>query len=108
MHAGSSHRLRTDGHYLVSTRGCKLYYSDSKIPPDKIAAVKAFKKMFADIEALKAAMGSSKVSESAKAYSKSKASLTAYLQEVELPDLSDVRYANPTTACFFKCEDAAP
>ena len=35
--------------------------------------------MFADIEALKAAMGSSKASESAKAYSKSKASMNTYL-----------------------------
>ena len=64
--------------------------------------------MFADVEALKAAMGSSKASESAKAYAKSKASLEAYLDEVELPELSDVRYATPDTACFFKCEDAAP
>ena len=39
---------------------------------------------------------------------KSKASLNAYLEEVELPDLADVRYANPDTACFFKCEEAAP
>ena len=64
--------------------------------------------MFADLEALKAAMGSSKASESSKAYAKSKASLNAYLEEVELPDLADVRYANPDTACFFKCEEAAP
>ena len=60
------------------------------------------------VEALKAAMGSNKASESSKAYAKSKASLNAYLDEVELPDLSDVRYANPAAACFFKCEETPP
>ena len=64
--------------------------------------------MFADVEALKTAMGSSKASESSKAYSKSKASLNAYLSEVELPELTDERYMNPATACFFKCEETPP
>jgi len=77
---------------------------DSKIPPDKIPAVKEYKKMMADVEALKKAMGGSKPSEASKAYAASTASLNVYLDAVDLPTLGDARYSDPSTACFFKCD----
>ena len=80
---------------------------DSKIPPDKIAAVKLYKKMMTDVEALGKAMSSGKADKAAKAYAVAKVSMEAYLEEVELPELSDPRYDNPGSACFFKC-DADP
>lgn len=78
---------------------------DSKIPPDKIPAVKAFKVALADFEGLSKATSSGKAEAAARAYGKSKASMAAYLEEVELPELSDGRYKDPSTACFFKCEE---
>ena len=33
-----------------------------------------------------------------------KETLNAFLDEVELPALGDVRYETPDTACFFKCD----
>lgn len=77
---------------------------DSKIPPDKIVAVKLYKKMMTDVEKLGKEMSSGKADRSAKAYAVAKVSMEAYLEEVELPELSDPRYNDPGSACFFKCD----
>ena len=77
---------------------------DSKIPPDKIPAVKSYKKMMKDLDKLESAMSSGKASEATKAYATSKASLEAYLEAVELPGATDPRFDDPA-ACFFKCEE---
>jgi hypothetical protein len=52
---------------------------DSKIPPEKIPAVKDYKKMMTDVDKLKAAMATGKAAEAAKAYAASKTSLNAYV-----------------------------
>jgi hypothetical protein len=76
---------------------------DSKIPPDKIAAVKDHKAMMASADKLKAAMNSGKPTEAAKAYAAATAALNVYLETVELPAIGDPRYDHPETACFFQC-----
>ena len=75
---------------------------DSKIPPDKIPAVKDFKAMMTVVEKLKGAMASGKPTEAAKAYAVATAGVNTYLEAVELPALGDPRYADPATACFFQ------
>ena len=62
---------------------------DSKIPPDKIAAVKAWKAMMKDLDGMKAAKGD----KFAAAATKASTSMNAWLEEVELPPLGDARYA---------------
>jgi len=80
---------------------------DSKIPPDKIPAVKDYKKMMGGVEKLKAAVSSGKAADAAKAYAASTDSLNLYLDAVELPAIGDSRYDNPDTACFFQCGEEA-
>lgn len=91
--------LKSSGYLLAVA-----FKIDSKIPPDKIQAVKEYKKMMKDVDALKQAMGG-KPTEAAKAYAASKLTLCTYLDEVELPPLTDARYKDPASACFFKCDE---
>lgn len=78
---------------------------DSKTPPDKLATVKAYKKMMAEIEKLKAALGKPK--EAKAAYAAAADKLDVYLELVELPARTDARYEKPETACFFQCGEQA-
>jgi len=79
---------------------------DSKIPPDKIQAVKLYRSMIADVEKLGKELAGGKADKAAKAYAAAKDSMNNYLDEVELPPLTDPRYNDPERACFFKCEEA--
>lgn len=63
---------------------------DGRTPPDKVPAVKDWKKMMADLDKLKAA---SKPEQAKEAYAKAKATMDVYLDGVELPLLGDARYS---------------
>lgn len=91
--------MKTAGYLLAVA-----FKLDSKIPPDKIAAVKAWKAMMKDLAKLESGMGGGKASEASKAYAASTVTMEAFLAEVDLPGLSDERYSTPDTACFFKCD----
>ena len=93
-----SSELKSAGYLLAVA-----FKIDSKIPPDKIPAVKDYKSMMSGVESLKKAMGSGKADEAAKALTASRATVNAYLEAVELPPLGDPRYNAPDTACFYKC-----
>jgi hypothetical protein len=65
---------------------------DTKIPPDKIPAVKDYKAMMKDLEGLKG-VNVKKPEAAQAAYAKAKASMNSYLEAVELPPLGDQKYA---------------
>ena len=94
---GPANEMKAAGYLLAVA-----FKIDSKIPPDKIQAVKDWKKMMGDVDKLKGASAK----EAPKAYATATASVNAYLDAVELPALGDKRYDHPETACFFKCEDS--
>ena len=72
----------------------------------RIAALPSMlRTVMTDVEALKKAMGGGKPSEASKAYAASTESLNVYLDAVDLPALGDARYSDPSTACFFKCDE---
>ena len=63
---------------------------DGRTPPDKVQAVKDWKKMMADLDKLKAA---SKPEQAKDAYAKVKVTMDVYLESVDLPLLGDARYS---------------
>ena len=81
---GPYEELKSAGYLLAVA-----FKIDSKIPPDKIAAVKAWKAMMKDLDGMKSAKGD----KFAAAATKASTSMNAWLEEVELPPLGDARYA---------------
>lgn len=79
--------LKTAGYLLAVA-----FKIDGKIPPDKIPQVKLHKALMSDLEALKRASKGGKDAEAKTAFATASASLSAYLQGVELPPLGDSRY----------------
>lgn len=79
--------LKTAGYLLAVA-----FKIDSKIPPDKIQQVKDYKKLMAEMEKLKEALGSGKSDKAAAAYEKVASLMNVYLEGVELPELGDERY----------------
>jgi len=65
---------------------------DTKIPPDKIPAVKDFKLLMKDMDKLKGAFASGKATAAEAAYSKTSESFNVWLERVELPPLGDAQY----------------
>ena len=81
---GPYEELKSAGYLLAVA-----FKIDSKIPPDKIAAVKAWKAMMKDLDGMKSLKGD----KFAAAATKASTSMNAWLEEVELPPLGDARYA---------------
>jgi hypothetical protein len=66
---------------------------DASIPPARVEAVIAETKFMKDLEAFKGALKSGKADKVSDTYATASASLSAYLQQVELPPLGDAQYS---------------
>lgn len=67
-----------------------MYRIDGKIPPERIPQARAHKKLIKDLDELKRSLG--RKEDAKKAYAVAQASMSEYLDGVELPPLGDERY----------------